>query len=48
MKLQDYISEEEILKIFTDFVSVEGHKDVEARESNSAKFIYNTLKAEGI
>ena len=26
MKLLEYISEEEILKIFTDFVAVEGHK----------------------
>ncbi len=48
MKLTDYISEEEILKIFTDFVSVEGHKDVEVRESKAAQFIYDTLKAEGI
>ena len=48
MKITEFISQQEIIDIISKLVSIEGHKDVETRESKVAYYIKDLLEHENI
>jgi acetylornithine deacetylase/succinyl-diaminopimelate desuccinylase len=48
MKLIEFISNYEVLKILQELISIEGHKEVEDKESRVAEYIMKLLEKEGI
>ncbi|MBS4538131.1 M20 family metallopeptidase [Clostridium sp. D2Q-11] len=46
--LKDFITKEEVIQITKDLVSIEGHKDIEVKESKVAQYIQELLKKEKI
>jgi acetylornithine deacetylase/succinyl-diaminopimelate desuccinylase len=48
MKLIEFISNYEVLKILQELISIEGHKEVDDKESRVAEYIVKLLEKEGI
>nr|WP_312578550.1 M20 family metallopeptidase [Sedimentibacter sp.] len=48
MEINKFISENEIINITSNLISIEGHKGTDAKEGNVAEYINKLLKTEGI
>lgn len=48
LHLNNYVKDEEILKIINDLIGIEGHKAIQDRESKVAEYIFQLLNKENI